>query len=74
MKPPDLAGVVTATMQGVVRGYQLLISPLLGAVLSLSAELFGLCDRSVGAARRIARERPRAAAALPLPPLGRERL
>jgi uncharacterized protein len=29
MKPPNLAGVVTAAMQGVVRGYQLLISPLL---------------------------------------------
>lgn len=29
MKPPGLAGVVTATMQGIVRGYQLLISPLL---------------------------------------------
>ena len=29
MKPPDLAGVVPAPMQGVIRGYQLLISPLL---------------------------------------------
>jgi len=29
MKPPYLGRVVSATMQGVVRGYQLLISPLL---------------------------------------------
>lgn len=29
MKPPDFGGVVSAAMQGILRGYQLLISPVL---------------------------------------------